>query len=174
MATTNSVKEFLNLMSKRDKAFKDGASKAFKKVVFETTDYAHQNLEGTITTKQLRAMGHPFARAAVGINTPSKMRKAAILKGIKKVLGKGGKVNLLPINRQTGKLQKAAYLKHFKQKGMGETYEFGFNGGVAPYAKYVLAKQGTDKMRQRGYWIAHKLFFYKQARRMSFSSVGVK
>lgn len=170
MATTNSVQEFLTLLGRRDKAFKEGASKAFKTLVYETADYAKQNLEGTVKTKTLRAMGHPFARAAVGISTKATTRKSDINKRIKKILGKGGKVNLLPINYQTGKLSKSVYLKHYKDK-QGEHYDYGFSPTVAYYAKYVLAKQGTKYMKQRGYWAAFTDYWHKKRRRLAFKVV---
>lgn len=85
-------------------------------------------LSGTVPTKQLVALGHPFARRSGG--------------------RKRGRVPSLPINRQTGRLKRSLRRKTLAESSR-ITYEVSF---TAPYAKYVLSPSGTRKMVGRGYW----------------------
>lgn len=78
---------------------------------------------GTLSTAQLRAMGHPFARRHRNTLIPP-----------------------LPINRQTGRLQ--ASLRVFRRGENQAQLQF-----TAPHAKFVLAPQGTAKMLPRGFWV---------------------
>lgn len=115
---------------------------------------------GGVSTKSLRAMGHPFARegsAARGIvknrgkfQTAGKTYRTTFTKkggqvGTKNLAQvRRGIIQPLPINKQTGKLRSS-----FKRYG---TFETTFMGFFAPYAKYVLSPTGTKKMIARGFY----------------------
>lgn len=78
---------------------------------------------GTLSARQLRAMGHPYARRHRNPLIPP-----------------------LPINRQTGRLQ--ASLRVFRRGETQAVLQF-----TAPHAKFVLAPMGTTRMLPRGFWI---------------------
>lgn len=79
---------------------------------------------GTISTRELRRRGHPFARrGSTSIRTATP---------------------LLPINFQTGRLQRS--LRTFRRP-FGWQLQF-----TAPEAKFVLAPGGTKLMVPRKFW----------------------
>jgi hypothetical protein len=78
---------------------------------------------GNLSTAQLRAMGHPYARRHRNTLIPP-----------------------LPINRQTGRLQ--ASLRVFRRGEDRAQLQF-----TAPHARFVLAPQGTARMLPRGLWM---------------------
>ena len=112
---------------------------------------------GTLSEKQLRAMGHPYGRTArvirtdklngfVGLNE-NRIRKNGTLgqnSSLQQV--KGQSVQLLPINRQTGRLRRGIALMQ-RMTGGNPSYDL-FSG--VPHAKYVLALDGTKHMKARG------------------------
>lgn len=81
---------------------------------------------GKVTTKQLRALGHPFGRRPSG--------------------RKRGRTPNLPINVQTGKLRRALIMNMLWRNSRGQSYGVFFK---VPYAKYILARGGTGKMIAR-------------------------
>jgi hypothetical protein len=99
---------------------------------FEFTD-------GKITTKDLKAAGHPFARQG----------QAQRGNQTKKQLGgkRGFRVNLLPINEQTGNLRRSYF--ETKPTGKDKVVRMGFR---IRYAKFVLSPTGTRKMVARGFY----------------------
>jgi hypothetical protein len=131
--------------------------------------------DGSVSTKQLRAMGHPFGRLG-GAGTSSggrgivknrgKFKGAGgylatsghkpkglssdfyyFKRGVKSVVSGGGKIRSLPINRQTGRMRTSLQLAG--PSGPNQVVRIGFN---APYAKYVLSPTGTSKMIARGFY----------------------
>lgn len=94
---------------------------------------------GRISSKTLKLMGHPFGRG--------KGRRA--LKGGGRATNIGGRVSLLPINRQTGRLSNS--LRVFKRQTVPQTFILQF---MAPHAKFVLSLTGTRRMVPRGFWPA--------------------
>lgn len=110
-------------------------------------DFQRQNT-GTIPTRRLRQMKHPYARA--GSSVPNAGRGAKVGRdwrshGIKGQVRKSGMVRTLPINRQTGRL--FAGIKLEGPAGRHKKYKL---YSSAPHAKYVLAVRGTKKMVARG------------------------
>lgn len=91
---------------------------------------------GRVSTRTLRKLGHPFSR------TRAKRFKG----GVKARVTSLG-IPKLPINRQTGRLQRS--LRMTKVSGGIQSYRLEF---MAPHAKYVLAQRGTRKMVARGFW----------------------
>lgn len=102
-------------------------------------DLAHQGFvdaleltSGTTSTKTLRKMGHPFGRIRTTLPGKGRMR---------------GRLPLLPINRQTGRLQRGLRIVE-QQKQTMQTIDI---RSRAPYTKYILALGGTRRMVARGY-----------------------
>ncbi len=84
---------------------------------------------GAVSTSTLRKLGHPFGRRGTG--------------------RKSGRLPVLPINAQSGKLR-ASFIRVKVQGGSGKIHYDLSN--KAPYAKYVLSLGGTTKMVSRGFW----------------------
>lgn len=107
-------------------------------------DFEEQTV-GTVSTKTLRQMGHPFGRmggagsntGVRGVNNPSRFKGIKMRKGV---------LPPLPINRQkTNGLHSS-----IKQPGpSGATHRYDLYAD-APYAKYVLSLTGTKRMTARG------------------------
>lgn len=127
-------------------------------------DFLTQAL-GTITEKMLRQMGHPFGRTARtldltklngfrGLQTSETVfLKDGTLKRNKNgglAFRRGaqitarGRVNPLPINKQTGRLARG--IQTVAKRNFTEYDLF----SDVPYAKYVLSLTGTSKMIPRG------------------------
>lgn len=127
------------------------------------SDFLSQTV-GTLSEKQLRQIGHPYARSARVLS----IDKLKGYKGLEenevqfdrdgvRMTGKRGtkrktqvsakgRVSDLPINRQTGKLRRGVTLLK-RVTGGHPTYDL-YTG--VTYAKYVLALDGTRYMRPRG------------------------
>jgi len=118
---------------------------------------------GVVSTRQLRAMGHPFARGGNGaqrgiVKGSISAFRASTRQGYFQV-GKNGRggfkagsavkasgiVDRLPINRQTGRLQMGIKL----DGPVGPKMIYSLYSD-APYAKRVLAERGTARMVPRG------------------------
>lgn len=170
MATVEGIPKLLLLMSGRQKSMDKDIKAEFKRVVLKTTDDAKQMLSGTVKTKQLRKMGHPYARALRMKADTAKPRIIATKAKVRKVLGiKSGTMSPLPINKQSGKLFASQYIKTWKT-GRDINYRYGFNESQCRYAKWITAKQGTRKMRERGFWKQVKANFYLYARATTFGN----
>jgi hypothetical protein len=107
---------------------------------------------GAISTKDLKAMGHPFGRVGgQGSGTIGRGiqgdRKRFSGKGDKGQITTKGVVKPLPINKQTGKLRDSFFLNG--PTGPNHVYDMGF---AAPYATFVLSPSGTKRMIPRGYF----------------------
>ena len=121
--------------------------------------------KGTISTKQLRAMGHPFGRGL----TSSASTPAGLMRGNKKAKLNAGRrlVNPLPINRQTGRLQ----LGIFRRRVQGGIQSF-IVGSNAPYEGFILSPSGTKRMVGRGMFQKVKMNW--RARNKAFVDVFVR
>lgn len=101
-----------------------------------------QGTSGRVTTRQLRAMGHPFARMRLALPKGAGRFRASARKG---QITRSGAVRTLPINRQDGSLRRAIKLRG--PSGSLSTFRL-FSD--APHAKYVLSPTGTRFMVPRG------------------------
>lgn len=121
---------------------------------------------GGLSSKALRQMGHPFARegsAARGIKDPAKQAKfkgygrrytfqatnkqgKVVTQSQSQVRAKG-RVNPLPINKQTGDLRRSFF--RTKYGGRDNVVWMGFR---SKHAKYVLSPTGTKHMIYRGFY----------------------
>lgn len=125
---------------------------------------------GGLSKKTLRAMGHPFARegsAGRGIKDKAKQKKFAgygrryafqatdkngkVVTQTKTQVQARGKVNPLPINKQTGELRRSFF--RTKYGGKDRVVWMGFR---SKHAKYVLSPTGTKKMIYRGFYSRSK------------------
>jgi hypothetical protein len=114
-----------------------------KAVVEAMQEEARRLTSGTVSSETLRAMGHPFARKAT--------------KGRRKGAQRGS-LPRLPINRQTGDLQKS--LRVFRRwQGNTVAYQLQF---TSPHS-VVLTPGGTDRMVARGFWSAMKQHYQRTA-----------
>lgn len=107
---------------------------------------------GRVSTRTLRKLGHPFSRS-----------KAKRFKGGVKARVASLGVPRMPINRQTGRLQRS--LKMTRVPGGIQSYRLEF---LAPHAKYVLAQQGTRKMVARGFWTEARKKWQSRNRRLYY------
>lgn len=114
-------------------------------------------LSGPIKTRELRNMGHPFARrkfSARGFTRERlKGKQRLSTKDVGRNAGAAIAIPLLPINRQTGELAKSAAILRFPAGPGGQELRLAYR---APYAKYILAEKGTSKMVSRGFQAAKK------------------
>src|ERR1044072_4256940 len=101
----------------------------------------HKELtSGGISRSTLRKLGHPFGRSSAG-------RARGVSQKIKDRTKFRGSVPLLPINRQTGGLQRS--LRVTGPAGSGHAYSVAF---TADYAAFVLSPTGTRPMVARGFY----------------------
>ena len=107
---------------------------------------------GSISTRALRTLGHPFAReGAMGTSRFTYAKRGEKLArlgttGKKGQVTKKGVVRLLPINRQTGKLRSAITL----DGPMGTNHTLKLYSKVFDGRQWVLHPRGTSKMVARG------------------------
>lgn len=93
---------------------------------------------GRITTKQLRAMGHPYGRGiSAAASTPGGLKR-----------GSRRKAPLLPINQQSGQLRRGWNMRTMGS-GAKRVYVV---GNKAKHARYILSPWGTKKMVGRTIW----------------------
>jgi hypothetical protein len=102
--------------------FRSGVNAAIK----EMGKIAVELTSGTVSTRELRRMGHPFSRRRPQASVPK-----------------------LPINKQSGNLQDAIRIVR-RVRGDGEEIYLQVN---SPHAM-VLAKGGTSRMVPRGFFEA--------------------
>ena len=113
-------------------------------VAEETLRFWQGVTSGTVSTRTLRRLGHPFGRGA----SAAEMRGGA--KAQRGSPRGRARIPLLPINRQTGALRDTLHIRKIRP---GE-----FSVGTrAPHAPFVLAPRGTDKMVPRGFMRGSRL-----------------
>lgn len=102
-------------------------------------DWAVRQTSGVVSTRELRRLDHPFAR-------------------------RHGQPRLspLPINRQTGRLQRSfRAFRRSQESNMVTQMQF-----TASYGKYVLGLRGTKYMLPRGFWHEFREFYQREKRAM--------
>lgn len=134
MATHKSATALKIAQAKRFANFVGDIHEAHKALVEAAHDDAQELTSGTVTAKQLRREGHPFGRSFSGTQRGGNAR------------GRRRRPRL-PINRQTGHLQRSRYLSG--PTGGNKRYRLGHN---APHARFVLRPGGTRFMVDRGYF----------------------
>lgn len=134
MATHRSAASLGIAQAKRFADFRGNIQQAHRALAEAAAEDAREQTSGTTSTKTLRQAGHPFGRGASGAQRGGKTKGRR-------------RFPLLPINRQTGKLQASRFLQG--PSGSERVYRLGH---AAPYARFVLNPQGTKKMVARGYF----------------------
>lgn len=97
-------------------------------------------VSGPLKTKQLRQMGHPYAKTQTG----PRGAKPGTTGGLKGQITKGGFVKPIPVNVQSGALRRLTRLS-----GPSGPFREYLLGSYAKHAKYVLRKGGTRRMVER-------------------------
>lgn len=151
--TFNDPDEFLKFLIRNIANVVKVAIKEHKSMSNDMVDVAKKLTSGKIKTKRLRELGHPFSRRKFSFL--QKEKKASLKK---RRLGLAN-VPLLPINRQTGVLQKSLAHRAIYYPDSLNAEQISFN---APYAKFILSARGTRKMIARGYPQAFKKLFKKR------------
>lgn len=100
---------------------------------------------GTVSSKTLRAMGHPFGRLTSG-DPGTGGRGVRNRAKFNSVLTRKGVLAPLPINKQTGKLHAAITLSG----PHGPKLAYDLFSNVRDGRQYVLKPEGTSKMVGRG------------------------
>lgn len=149
MATFKSAKALAAYHKARAAAFQreSGAvtAKEAERLRKRVEKRALQLTSGTRTTYELRLLGHPYKRAQRRYTANERLARASLKTA-----------RLLPINRQTGRLQE-------QMKVIAVVRRFGNRQILslrlrnrAPYALYQLdpENKGTKTMRPRGFWKA--------------------
>lgn len=95
---------------------------------------------GNVSTETLRKLGHPFARQGPGVNDTIPMRSGGRKRRVRVTVR--GVAPLLPINKQTGRLQRSLRIIPVKDE-----FRLQF---TAPYARYALAP--TKFIVNRNFW----------------------
>lgn len=124
-------------------------------------------MSGPYKEKDLRNMGHPYARRRMSRQGFQRERlkggRVLSTKVRGNFAGAGISVPLLPVNKNTGNLVNSAAVLRIRAASGEQTYTLGFR---ASYAKYVLSKTGTKRMRARG-WQAAKARIDKRENRIT-------
>lgn len=109
-------------------------------------------IEHNRTIEEVRAYAQLLTSGTVPEATIRKLRPFARRAGLNRRRMTSGAVPKLPINAHTGRLRRS--MRTVKRGASGR---FGVSGSTdllftAPYAKWVLGRQGTRKMVPRGFW----------------------
>lgn len=120
---------------------------------------------GNISTKQLRAMGHPFGR---GLSSKSSTASGLMRGNRSKKVNAGRRfVTPLPINKQSGRLRSGIFMRQVS----GGTLSY-IVGSDAPYEPFILSPSGTKRMIGRGVFKIVKL--RHRTRRKAYIDVFIK
>ena len=115
-------------MAKARRARAGNLNDAIRRTVDKAADIIEQEAtvltSGTISSATLAALGHPYSRA------------------------RPGSLPRLPINKQSGDLQRSARFKPFGGAGYAG-FSFSY---AAEYAKYILSPTGTKRMVARPFF----------------------
>lgn len=164
MPTFHRPADLVRYQESRFRKMKLDRERVHRELVQQSISDHYEYTQGSISTKALAEMGHPFGRSGAGARgvKAAKRKKfagAGAIRGyetdkagrwknsVKPQVNSRGAVNPLPINRQTGKLRKS--LRVTGPSGPLRIYRAGF---TAEYAGFVLSPKGTSKMVARGFY----------------------
>lgn len=97
-------------------------------------------VSGPLSSKQLRQMGHPYAKTSLG----PRGTRANTQSSLKGQITRSGFVKPIPVNVQTGQLRRLTRLS-----GPSGVYKEYLLGSYAKHATMVLRKGGTARMVER-------------------------
>lgn len=149
MATFNSAKELAKYQKARAAAFQRLTGKVTQKegdrLAKRMQTRALQLTSGTRTTRELAILGHPYKRSRRRYTSRERAARA-VLKSAR----------LLPINRQSGRLQEEMKVYAVIRRLGRDTRLILRIKNAAPYALFQLDPEGkgTKTMRPRGFWKA--------------------
>ena len=146
MATFQNPTALANHQKKRAQNVKRSLTIEAASLVRGQKEEALKLTSGTVSSKRLAQMGHPFGRVATGNRRKGRMR---------------GSLPRLPINRQSGALQQSLRVFH-RAEGGDMVWRLQF---MAPHAKFVLAVGGTRKMVARGFYAALRKRYEREKKR---------
>ena len=163
MPTFHRVADLVRYQEQRFAAMSDDLVQIHREMVRGMVEDHQTYTSGTLSAKDLSRLGHPYARRAGGAGSRGAVRNASSYSGrglkgwqttggrwaqtVKPQIGRAGAISGLPINRNTGRLQRSLFLTG--PVGKKHEYRVGF---TAPYAGFVLAPGGTSKMVARGFY----------------------
>lgn len=166
MAVYQRPADLARAQQRRFDAMKLTQKVAHKELVDQGTLDHKAFTSGGISENALEAMGHPFAREGKGargiVKNKGKFYNYGNTYSFQSTTKKGvrirtqqqisrGRVNPLPINKQTGELHRSYFRSGYI--GSSLTVRMGFK---APHAKEVLSPKGTKKMIYRGFYSKSK------------------
>lgn len=103
---------------------------------------AQRKTSGGTSKATLAALGHPFGRKAGSHSKYNPVTKRWTTKWARR----RGKLPVMPINVQSGRLRRGFKIRRQRKQGFGQILEM---VNIAPYAKYILSPTGTSKMVTR-------------------------
>lgn len=128
-----------------------------KRMIESIGDAAEKDMyeltSGRISTRQLTALGHPYARTGRSVkNSAGRMRGASKvgIQTVSKIIGTVA-VPRLPINRQSGRLRSSIYRRQVESDDVYKV-TVGFNPTIAGSSLYVVQRGGTRRMIDRRFW----------------------
>jgi len=149
MPTFKGAKDLAKYQKARAAAFQREAARVTAKegerLVKRLQARALQLTSGTRTTRELAILGHPYKRSRRRYSQRERAARAALKSA-----------RLLPINRQSGRLQQEMKVYAVSVK-LGRDIRLRLKvRNAAPYAVYLLDPEGrgTKTMRPRGFWKA--------------------
>lgn len=160
MGTYTSPSALLRAQKDRFRSFQGTRTELHAEVVRAGLRDHLQLTSGRLSSRTLRAMGHPFGRGTSGKTSTATGLARGIVRGSpKSFAGQGrkgqvsarGVVASLPINKQSGGLRRS--LRQRGPNGPSQTYEIYFDAGVARYAPLILSPTGTKRMINRGFYV---------------------
>jgi len=111
----------------------------------EGTNDLRDATTGTLQEKDLRRMGHPYARRARSARQLQAAKRGSNL-GLRdsgrRQVSRSGAVQVLPTNRWTGSVRRGIFMAKAGRNG----WDVGSN---APHAKFLFAPKGTKYMKPR-------------------------
>lgn len=129
-------------------AFKRAVRIEHKRLSEDMLETAHKQLSGSVTTAQLVAMGHPFARRTMSARG---FRRESIGGTDLRMSSKGFAgigIPKLPINVQKADGLRSKTVLRKSNFGVLQRYDLVFG---TRYAQYVLGEKGTKRMVARGF-----------------------
>ncbi len=144
MTTFGSASALATHQRRRAAKVRKSLTGAMQSLVNDQKKEALRLTSGAVSSETLAKMGHPYGRRRGGAGRRGKQR---------------GSLARLPINRQSGGLQKS--LRVFRRKSaQGVTWRLQFTSPSAA----VLTPGGTAKMVARGFWRALKAYYNSRAK----------
>lgn len=146
MATYTSPTKYAAAFARRQ----DLVLKKIPEVIHEMAKEGGKDLRdatsGTLTKKQQRRMGAPYAklpRSSMQLQAAKRGANLGLRDSGRRQVSRSGAVNPFPTNKWTGGTQRAIFVR----KAGKNSYDV---GSGSPHAKFLFAPRGTKYMKPRG------------------------